>query len=230
MRDIRLQPRSWWELRPFRLLCSKQWYFLTDVTVQLISPVSYMFYCFSFFFFSFLTWMISLDSVSHTSKFSTPRKSSFQVAPMTAPLPPPCCHLYQACRLSPRYWDLQRPHSSLSKPRTSRVPGFLFGILTHEDGTDRSSRNAVRNYHYTLRNKREEHRNYEIKNPSYVLNFLLFGSFILPLGAEAPLAHSILPQLRYRHNEQRIQNFCYHVGCVIILGLNAFCAAGGCVL
>jgi hypothetical protein len=90
--------------------------------------------------------------------------------------------------------------------------------VTLEDGTDRLSRNVVRNDHYTLRNNREERRNYEIKNPSYVLNFLLFGSFILPPGAAAPLVLSILQQLQYRHTE-RIQNLCYRVG-----------AVGGCVL
>jgi len=190
--------------------------------------------CQLFFIFSpppslpLLTWMVSLDSVSRTSKFSTPWTSSFKIAPMTA-LHPPCCHLYQACRLCPRYWDLKRPQSSPYKPHTSSVPCSLFGFVTLEDVTGRLFWNVVRNYHYTLCNNREERWNYEIKNPSYVLNFLLFGSFILPPGPAAPLVLSILPQFRYRHTE-RIQNLCYHVGCVIILCLNKFCAVGGCVL
>ena len=179
-------------------------------------------------FLTLLTCMVFLDSVSRTSKFSTPWTSSFKVAPMTA-LPPPWCRLYQACRFCSRCWDLQRPHSSPYKPHTSRVPNFIFEFLTLEDGTNRLSLNVVRNYHYSLRNNREERWNYEIKNPSYVLNLLLFGSFILPPGASASLVLSILPQLRYRHTE-RIQIFCCHVGCVIILCLNKFCAVGGCVL
>jgi hypothetical protein len=101
---------------------------------------------------------------------------------------------------------IQRPHSSLCKPRTNWISDFLFGFLTLEDGTDRLSRNVLRNCHYTLRNNREERWNYDIKNPGFVLNFLLFGSFILPPGAAAPLALSILPTLPYRHTVQRIQN------------------------
>jgi len=49
-----------------------------------------------------------------------------------------------------------RPHSSLYKSHT-RVPGFLFGFLTFEDGTDRLSQNVCKWLPYLLRNNPEDH-------------------------------------------------------------------------
>ena len=159
MRDIRVQPRSWWELRPFRLICSKQWYFLTDVSVQPIGPVNYMFYCFfTFFFFShfahldgFLWFCLPHLEIFHSQNVFLQSSTD----DCSSPSPLPLVSSLSALSTLPT----QRPHSSLYKPRTNWIPDFLFGFLTLEDGTDKLSRNVLRNYHYTLRNNREERWN-----------------------------------------------------------------------
>jgi hypothetical protein len=113
-----------------------------------INPIVFVLYLFTHYmvnylsFFhslTFLIWMVSFVFLSPAPVRNLNSQSILlqsSIKDYTSPIPP-------ATYINPTGWHHANetyhcPHSSLSKPHT-RVPSFLFGFLTLDDGTHRLS-------------------------------------------------------------------------------------------